>query len=179
MTSSKKESDAVSFTIGYRYGKNKNDEIFFVKLCAKDEQKGNFDWKSAECICLTITNANTGEEVEQATLRGVRNTYVEYRKNKEILGMCWFYHDLSSVISTYLGKDYRSGEFYEKYFLYSKLDYMMREVYKVQPENVAKELHISTDELMRRIRILTAGIKEERQWGLPILQAMQKLTICE
>lgn len=167
-------------TIGYRYSVDRNGEIFIIKLQAKDEQPGHnytgdpIDWRSNECICLSITNANTGEEVEQATLRGIRKNYVEYRKNEKIPGMCWFMHDPGQL--SWLHQDHRTGETYESFFLYRKLDYMMTECYKVQPEAVAAELHISTQELWQRIELLKAGIKEEEKWGYPILRAMQKLS---
>lgn len=162
---------------------DRNNNIFIIKLLAKNKQPGShlkrngspFDWKSDECICLTITNVNTSEEVEQATLRGVRKTYVEYRKNEKIPGMCWFVQD-PMELSTWIDKDHRTGEIYESFFLYRKLEYMMNVGYKVQPELVAAELHISTDELWRQIAMLKAGIKDERELGLPILMAMQKLT---
>lgn len=154
---------------------NSGGEIFIIKLQAYDAQYSEFwcDYESDNCVCLSITNANTGEEVEQATLRGIRNNYVEYRKNEKIPGRCWFMKTVDDL--TWLHKDSSTGEIYQSFYLYRILDEML-EVYKQQPEAVAAELHISTEELWRRIVILKAGCKEkEEKWGYPILRAMQKL----
>ena len=160
--------------IGYRYSVNRSGDIFIIKLRAYDVQDCYCDSKSDNCVCLSITNANTGEEVEQATLRGIRKNYVEYRKNEKIPGMCWF-KKTADDLSVWLHKDNSTGEIYESCFLYRKLDEMMK-IYKQQPEAVAAELRISTEELWRRIVILKAGCKDkEEQWGYQILRAMQKL----
>ena len=164
-------------TTGYRYSKDENGTIYIIELIAEDEQPGSLyegDYKSENCVCVSITDVNTGEKIEQGLLCGIHGKYVKYKIGERIPGMCWFMHTKEQL--SWLYKDSRTGEIYESFFIYRELEHMMRNCYKLQPEEVANELQISAEELWRRIRILNAGIKEEEQWGYPILAAMQKIS---
>lgn len=89
---------------GYRYSLDENDNIYIIKVSAESYEKSRYDYAGCECICESITNANTGVEVNQAELCGYENRKVCYKVGEKIPGKCWFYLRYDDLFLRYLTK---------------------------------------------------------------------------
>lgn len=156
--------------IGYRYSMDEEDNLFIIKLLARDERPDGDDiWKSNHCVCLSITNANTGKEEDRALLRGVRGKYIDYRKNQKIPGgVCWYYHTEEALYKSYLLRGTDGVTCLA--FSVRKLKDLILKGDIVSPEAVAAELNISTQKL--RLLLLTLGEQDAAGLGLQIMRAV-------
>ena len=89
---------------GYRYSLDENRNIYIIKVSAESYEKNIGDYDSCECICESITNANTGVEVNQAELCGYMNRIVFYKVGEKIPGKCWFFLRYDDLFRRYLTK---------------------------------------------------------------------------
>ena len=89
---------------GYRYSVDDDDNIYIIKISAESYEKRLYDCESSECICESITDANTGEAVNQADLHGYMNWKVCYKVGEKIPGRCWFFLNYDDLFRSYLAK---------------------------------------------------------------------------
>lgn len=90
---------------GYRYSVDVDDNIYIIRVSAESYEKNIFDYDSCECICESITNANTGVEVNQAELCGYMNQKIRYKVGEKIPGKCWFFLHYDDLFRSYLKKN--------------------------------------------------------------------------
>lgn len=140
---------------GYRYSVDDNGTVYIIKLtaqAAKKEYPGTLVYQSENCICESITNPNTGEELEQMNLSGVRRISVLYIKGKTIPGKCWFCPSVDALYHlNYLSKG-KDGlvKAKPKGSLYDVLDSWIEDC-ELTHDEVAAEMKISTAELLEEI----------------------------
>lgn len=89
---------------GYRYSLDENGNIYIIKVSAESYEKNIVDYDSCECICESITDANTGEKMNQAELCGYMDWKVCYKVGEKIPGKCWFFLRYDDLFRTYLTK---------------------------------------------------------------------------
>lgn len=174
--------------IGYRFSVDDADNVYIIKLYApieiedKAKRLGTREYYSKNgCICLSITNANTGEEVENALLQGVRKTFVQYEKDKEIPGCCWYCASVEDLLHSYLHRDEDTGLIrYGGGDLYKQMDNYILYTADVHFHEVAEEMHITTDELIEKLNYLKktkfTSLEEKEAAGKPILDATGAVT---
>lgn len=171
--------------IGYRYSQDDKD-IYIIKISySKDREKYDaFTRRNSlppvwfhcdNCLCLTITNANTGEEKEQISLFGMHRNYVEYRKNSVIPGETWYVHNFDDLFrkeyAMNLLKKAKDGTIYVGKTGYEKLEEMLNELCHCSLDEAAKEMCITRDELVSRLEWLKEGHVNEDDIAKPIIEA--------
>ena len=141
---------------GYRFSVDDKGTVYIIKLTApvaKKEYPGALIYHSENCICESITNPNTGEELEQMNLSGILRTSVLYTKGKTIPGECWFCPSVDALYRlNYLskGKDGLVKDQPPNRTLYDVLDSWIENC-ELTHDEVAAEMKISTTELLERI----------------------------
>ncbi len=167
--------------IGYRYSVDDKGTVYIIKLIAPHEIKdypATIIYHSDNCICESITNANTGNDIKQALLHGVRRNSVLYTKGEIIPGTCWFCHsveDLYKLNYLFKGKD---GLVKTKptFSLYDILDKYIDDE-ELTRDEVAAEMKISTAELLERINRIKQihSIDKQKTEAAPIMSAISIL----
>ena len=169
--------------IGYRFSVDKDKNTYIIKLNAPNEGiiKRGIEFSQVGCVCLSITNVNTEEEIDKALLQGVQKVWVKYEKNREIPGRCWFCDSTDALFHRYLRRDEFTGLIrYGGGSLYRRLrDYILHEA-NLQLQEIAEEMNITTEELTAKILFLEnsefISYKEMEEAGKPILDATNAVT---
>ena len=169
--------------VGWRYSLAGN-AVYIIQLSAQEEETecgrepGYFF--SDNCLCLSITNANTGEEQETIIASGEMHREIEYRKGAKIPGKCWYVHSYEDLFTTaptggdsLLSKAF-DGTIYKGSILYRRFDRMIAE-YESSVEEVAAEMNIAPRELQEKLDYLKKGQVNEKEIGKPILDAINRI----
>lgn len=165
--------------IGYRYGLDESNAVWIVKLSAPHEEvechrEPGF-YFSENCICLSITNANTGEETDTLSLTGELHRPIQYRKGETLPGKTWYVHSVDMLFSSdpamnLLLKD-KQGKIYKGKIAYRKMDEFITECGQCTLEEISKELHITMAELLQKIEYLKEGHADEDEIAKPLIDA--------
>ena len=155
----------MSDVIGYRFSCDEKHEAYIITISAPNEQEGlvylrrfgGSDFYSENCRCISIKKANTGEEVTEANLYGVRGNWVLYRKGEIIPGKTWYLHSVEELYRHNLLQidvnGYTVGNVRQKtaHNWIWKIDNLITEVCQASHEELAEELHISIVDLEEKI----------------------------
>ena len=169
---------------GYRYAEDADGNVFIIKLNAPHEKLYNSRMEtycSTNCICESIRNADTGEEVEQATLRGVKKVFLTYTKGELIPGdLCWYFHSVDKIYQYYVTKYEEGTKTYAKGAdLYKKLDDYILVTCELTFDEVAAELQVSKEDLIDKLYHLKVdkwlSHEQREQAGKPILDAVDAI----
>lgn len=172
---------------GYRYSIDPDGNVYIIELSYSEDKekpdhflaKNNLPeiwFHCADCICLSIKNANTGEEKEEISLYGMHHNYVTYKKNCIIPGETWYVHDFFDLFredecSINLLLKAKDGTIYKGRPGYKVLEKMVTDLCSCSVSELAEEMQISEEDLQRMFEWLKEGHSDEKRIAQPIIDA--------
>ena len=172
---------------GFRYSIDPEGNIYIIELSYSEDKEKCDDFLSKSnlpiiwfhcknCCCLSIKNANTGEEKEEITLYGMHHNYVTYKKNCIIPGETWYVHDFYDLFrednyALNLLMKTQDGTVYKGRPGYKILEKMVTDLCSCSVSELAAEMQISEEDLQRRFEWLKEGHSDEKRIAQPIIDA--------
>lgn len=163
----------MSDVIGYRFSVDEHEEVYIITVSAPNEQREFPDhsyFYSENCRCISIKNATTCQECDEAVLSGVRSNKVLYRKDEILPGKTWYVHSVDELFQLYLNIDTDGQVIYHDkgQIIVARIEKAISDLCQASLEEVADELRISLDDLHQQIEFCKRNNKSQEAYNTAV-----------
>lgn len=156
----------MSDVIGYRFSVDEHEEVYIITVSAPNEQReitNHSYFYSENCRCISIKNATTGQECDEAVLSGIRRNKVLYRKDEILPGKTWYVHSVDELFQRFLNTDTDGQVIYHDkgQLIVARIEEAISDLCQASLEEVADEMRISLDDLQQQIEFCKRNTKSQ------------------